>query len=153
MKINLYTIEKESKDDFTPLIKTYEKMVSKYAKLNIKQLFNKNIQKAQTLGCEKAQASYYETFLPYTQKGYNIVLDEDGEVLNSKQFSQIFSNNSEVNFFIGGAFGFSDEMIKKSNKTISLSKLTFAHKIAKLVLLEQVYRAFSIINGHPYHKE
>jgi len=57
-----------------------------------------------------------------------------------------------VKFFIGGAYGFEDEFLKQSNAVISLGKITMSHKIAKAVLLEQIYRAFSILSNHPYHK-
>jgi len=57
-----------------------------------------------------------------------------------------------VKFFIGGAYGLENSFLQKSDAVISLGKLTMSHKIAKAVLLEQVYRGFSILNNHPYHK-
>jgi len=57
-----------------------------------------------------------------------------------------------VKFFIGGAYGFEESFLKKSDKVISLGKITMSHKIAKAVLLEQIYRGFSILSNHPYHK-
>lgn len=57
-----------------------------------------------------------------------------------------------LNFFVGGAYGFEDSFLKKSNAVISLGKITMSHKIAKVVLLEQIYRGFSILSNHPYHK-
>ena len=57
-----------------------------------------------------------------------------------------------LNFFIGGAYGFEDDFLKKSDAVISLGKITMSHKIAKAVLLEQIYRGFSILTNHPYHK-
>ncbi len=57
-----------------------------------------------------------------------------------------------IKFFIGGAYGFEENFLKKSDQVISLGKLTMSHKIAKAVLLEQIYRGFSILTIHPYHK-
>ncbi len=57
-----------------------------------------------------------------------------------------------IQFYIGGAYGLEEEFLKKSDKIISLGKITMSHKIAKAVLLEQIYRGFSILSNHPYHK-
>jgi 23S rRNA (pseudouridine1915-N3)-methyltransferase len=57
-----------------------------------------------------------------------------------------------IKFFIGGAYGFDDAFLKKSDNVISLGNITMSHKIAKAVLLEQIYRGFSILSNHPYHK-
>lgn len=57
-----------------------------------------------------------------------------------------------VKFFVGGAYGFEDSFLKKSDAIISLGNITMSHKIAKAVLLEQIYRGFSILSNHPYHK-
>ncbi len=57
-----------------------------------------------------------------------------------------------LSFLIGGAYGFEEDFLNKGHAIISLSKLTMSHKIAKVVLLEQIYRGFSILSNHPYHK-
>lgn len=149
--ICIYTIEKNSRDEFESILKNYEKMISKYSKLKYNSIFSNKIAKAQDSSEQNAKKSYTEAFEPYL-KGYNIALHPDAKELDSFEFAKIFENNSNINFFIGGAYGFEESFLKKCNKTISLSKLTFSHKIAKVVLYEQIYRAFSIINGHPYHK-
>lgn len=150
-KINIYAIVKPSKDEFDNLSNEFIKMCSKYAKVEVHSIFNKNIAKAQTLGEKEAQKSYTDAFEPY-MKGYCIALDVLGEKMDSFQFSKTITNNSEVNFFIGGAFGFERNFLKKCNKSISLSSLTMAHKVVTLVLLEQVFRGLAIKNNHPYHK-
>jgi 23S rRNA (pseudouridine1915-N3)-methyltransferase len=127
-------------------------MISKYAKIEIHNLFNKHISKAQTIGETEARQSYSDVFEPKIQGGYNIALDVLGKKVDSFVFSKLFESNSTVNIYIGGAYGFSDEFLQKCDRVISLSDLTFAHKIANLVLLEQIFRGFCIINNHPYHK-
>ncbi|TLP40992.1 23S rRNA (pseudouridine(1915)-N(3))-methyltransferase RlmH [Arcobacter arenosus] len=150
-KINIYAIVKPSKDEFDKISNDFIKMCSKYAKVEVHCIFNKNIAKAQTISEIEAQKSYTQAFEPY-MKGYCIALDVLGKKLDSFEFSEIISNNNEVNFFIGGAFGFERDFLKKCNKSISLSSLTMAHKIVTLVLLEQVFRGLAIKNNHPYHK-
>lgn len=151
MKINVYSIEKNQSLHVKGLINEYIKMTSHYANISDEVLFNKRIAKAQTVDAKSAKASYSEAFLPHLN-GYNVCLDVQGKAVDSFEFAEIFKNEAKVNFFIGGAYGFEKEFLQKSQKIISLSALTYAHKIAKIVLYEQIYRGLSIINNHPYHK-
>jgi 23S rRNA (pseudouridine1915-N3)-methyltransferase len=151
MKINIYSIVKPSADDFDKLIKEFIKMSSKYAKVEVFYIFNKDISKAQTIGENESKEIYTKTYLPFL-KGYNIALDVLGKSLDSFSFSKLLEDKNEINFFIGGAYGFQREFLGKCDNVISLSNLTFAHKVATLVLSEQIFRSLSIINNHPYHK-
>ena len=151
MKINIYSIIKPSKDEFDVLIKEFIKMSSKYAKVEVFYIFNKNIAKAQTIGEKEAQLSYSETYEPLL-KGYNIALDVLGKKVDTYAFSALLENKNEVNFFIGGAYGFQREFLTKCDTIISLSDLTMAHKVANVVLTEQIFRSLCIQNNHPYHK-
>ena len=150
-KINIYSIIKPSKDEFDVLIKEFIKMSSKYAKVEVHYIFNKNIAKAQTIGEKEAQLSYSETYEPLL-KGFNIALDVLGKKVDTYAFSTLIEDKNEVNFFIGGAYGFQREFLVKCDVIISLSDLTMAHKVANVVLTEQIFRALSIQNNHPYHK-
>ena len=150
-KINIYSIIKPSKDEFDVLIKEFIKMSSKYAKVEVFYIFNKNIAKAQTIGEKESQQAYSDTYEPLL-KGYNIALDVLGKKLDTYAFSSLIDNKNEVNFFIGGAYGFQREFLNKCDSVISLSDLTMAHKIANIVLLEQIFRGLCISNNHPYHK-
>lgn len=150
-KINIYSIIKPSKDEFDVLIKEFIKMSSKYAKIEVFYIFNKNIAKAQTIGEKESQQAYSDTYEPLL-KGYNIALDVLGKKLDTYAFSSLIDNKNEVNFFIGGAFGFQREFLNKCDNVISLSDLTMAHKVANVVLCEQIFRALCIQNNHPYHK-
>lgn len=89
-------------------------------------------------------------------EGFTIVLDRRGEMLSSEEFAQkldkVMLSFSTITFVIGGSCGLSDEVINKANFVLSFGKITFPHEIMKLVLIEQIYRAFSINNNLPYHK-
>lgn len=150
-KINIYSIVKPSKDEFDILIKEFLKMSSKYAKVEVHYIFNKAIAKAQTIGEKEAQQAYSDTYEPLL-KGYNIALDVLGKKVDTYAFSSLIDNKNEVNFFIGGAYGFQREFLSKCDTVISLSDLTMAHKVANVVLTEQIFRALCIQNNHPYHK-
>lgn len=151
MKINIYAIVKPSRDEFDKLSNEFIKMCSKYAKVEVHNIFNKTISKAQTIGEKEAQVSYTKAYEPYLT-GHCIALDVLGKKLDSYEFANKIANDSEVNFFIGGAYGFERDFLNKCNSVISLSNLTMAHKVVTLVLLEQIFRGLAINNHHPYHK-
>lgn len=85
-----------------------------------------------------------------------ILLEERGKKFNSPKFSSWFNdfleNHDPIIFIIGGAAGHGKEVLDLPHDSLSLSEMTFPHKIARLLLIEQIYRAETIIKGHPYHK-
>lgn len=86
-----------------------------------------------------------------------IALDEHGSLPTSKaladKLAQYQQETQELYFVLGGAYGHGQTLLQRANYTLSLSKLTFPHQLAKLVLIEQLYRSHTIMTGHPYHKE
>jgi 23S rRNA (pseudouridine1915-N3)-methyltransferase len=150
-RIRVFSIEKEIKDEFETISQNYIKMISRYAKFEHNICFNKKIANAQKKDKVLAKKSYSEAYSDKANR-YSICLDESGKVYDSIKFSEIFKQEDEINFFIGGAYGFENSFLKQCDEVISLSRLTFSHKIAKIVLFEQIYRALSIVNNHPYHK-
>ena len=151
MNVRVFTIEKSSDKTLEAIANEYTKMISRFGKIEEIKIFNKHIASAQMIGEKEAKASYTKAYEPFL-KGYNIALDVQGESLSSEQFSALFDQDVNVNFFIGGAFGFEDAFLGKTQKIISLSRLTYAHKIAKVVLFDQIYRGLCIKNNHPSHK-
>ncbi len=90
-----------------------------------------------------------------SKNSYNIALDVNGKLVDSIDFCNIIkqhSSYSEITFIIGGAYGLDKDILSKADQIISLSKLTFPHIMARLILIEQIYRSYTIINNHPYHK-
>jgi len=152
MTINIYQIAKNDKDEFDLIVQNFIKMSKKFAKVEVHNMFNKNISKAQTIGQNEAQKSYSEVFEPKMKGNFNIALDVLGKKVDSFEFSNIINSYSNINFFIGGAYGFSRAFIRKCNIIVSFSDMTMAHKVANIVLLEQIFRGLCIKNNHPYHK-
>ena len=152
MNIELISIAKKEKTIYDPLYKELEKMISRFTTLKDTELFPKDVAKAHTISAEASQASYTKVLEPYIGKDYCITLHPDGKIIDSFEFSKLLDGKMSIKFFIGGAYGFEDEFITKSDAVISLGKITMSHKIAKAVLLEQIYRGFSILSNHPYHK-
>ena len=98
-----------------------------------------------------------QDLLKFVDDSYVITLDQKGEQLSSEEFAGLLSNlqlhgKSNIAFAIGGANGHHQSILEKSQKIISLGKMTLAHKLAKIVLIEQIYRAYTILEGHPYNK-
>ena len=133
-------------------IDEYSKRISKYNDIKLIEIndetttdINKNLKK------EEEQIRKYIDI-----KDYVIALDIDGKELTSQQLAttidNIFNYNSNITFIIGGSYGISDNLKKEANLRLSFSKLTFPHQLFRVILLEQIYRSFKIINNEVYHK-
>lgn len=152
MKIDIVSIAKKERSVYDNVNDELKKMISRFAKVEEIEIFNKDVTKAHTISPEASQQAYSKVLEPYISKDYSITLHPDGKIINSYEFSKLLNDKIAIKFFIGGAYGFEDAFLKKSDKVISLGKITMSHKIAKSVLLEQIYRGFSILSNHPYHK-
>jgi len=153
MKINIYIVDKKSKDKlYAPLIEHYIKIAKTFAKVEIFEIYTKEINKAHDISTEASQKSYTLALEPHLKGAYNIALDPESRELDSFEFSNLFKDRGIVNFYIGGAYGLESGFLGQCNQSISLGKITMSHKLAKVVLLEQVFRGLTILNNHPYHK-
>ena len=158
MKIKIYAIGK-IKDFYKLGVDEYVKRLSSYCKVEIIELkdesindnpSDKEIKKAIELEGKRVLASLKDN-------EYLISLDLNQKEMGSVEFSKYLSqklesNGASVSFVIGGSYGLSDELKNRANSSITLSKMTFPHQLARLVLLEQIYRAFKILNNETYHK-
>ena len=151
MKIKIYVVARKCLD-----CEEYVKMTRAFGvEIEIINIFNAKIQSAHKISLDSARTAYQSELEKYITSN-SIALDLGGKELDSAGFSEILRGEilrgkNSVEFFIGGAYGFGAEFLRKV-RSVSLSKLTFSHKIVPLILCEQIYRAFSIINHHPYHK-
>ncbi|CAM4116461.1 23S rRNA (pseudouridine(1915)-N(3))-methyltransferase RlmH [Campylobacter armoricus] len=151
MQINLLSIQKNNKDDFSKINEHYIKLIKKFCIFNDICIFNNKVALAQNTNAIEAKKSYTNAFNPY-KKGFCIALDEKGKELTSIEFAKLLQDKNEISFFIGGAYGFEQDFTTQMHTSIALSKMTLVHKFAKTMLLEQIYRAFCINTNHPYHK-
>lgn len=152
MNISLISIAKKERCLYDPLYQEQIKMISRFAKLDDIELFPKEVVKAHLIGPEASKSAYSKLLEPMLGKTYSIALHPDGKKCDSLAFSKLLCDKIAIQFFIGGAFGFEESFVSRCDSVISLSELTMSHKIAKAVLLEQIYRAFTLLNNHPYHK-
>ena len=132
-------------------IEEYQKRISKYTKLEIIELPDYNYDIKKTI---KEESDNIMKVL--NKNDYNILLDINGSLLSSVELSDkinnILINNSNITFIIGGSFGVSDEIKNMVNYKLSFSRMTFPHQLFRVILLEQIYRSFKIINHEEYHK-
>ena len=150
MKIKIYTISKKAHNcgDYGTMLKSFG------VDLEVISVMNARILGAQKKSPESARESYSAELAKFISADTsNFALDSKGKELDSIGFSNLLQNcgTKQVNFFVGGAYGFTSAFLSKMTN-LSLSKLTFSHKIVPLILSEQIYRAFCIANRHPYHK-
>ncbi len=133
-------------------IAEYEKRLSKYTKLDIIEVKDSNFKNINiTLIKEKELIEKY-----IDEKDYIITLELDGNMIDSNEFSSkidnIFNKHSNITFIIGGSYGIHSYIKERSNYKLSFSKMTFPHQLFRVMLLEQLYRAFTIKNNESYHK-
>jgi 23S rRNA (pseudouridine1915-N3)-methyltransferase len=152
MNIEIVSIAKKEKSLYDPLYKDLTKMISRFATVKDTEIYSKDVTKAHTISPQAAQKAYTKALEAYIGKDFCIILHPDGKLIDSFEFSKLLNDRMSVKFFIGGAYGFEKDFLEKSNAVISLGKITMSHKIAKVVLLEQIYRGFSLLSNHPYHK-
>ncbi len=150
-KIFVYAIGKKEHKCYECVYEELIKNAKKYATIEVVDIFNKKINQAQSGGL--AKESYTQALLPYLKEDrLNIALHPKAKELDSLEFAELFKEQSKIAFFIGGAYGFEDRFLERCDAKLSLSRLTMSHKIAKMVLLEQIFRALTIVHNHPYHK-
>lgn len=152
MKTTILSIAKKTRSDYDPIYQELQKMISRFADVEMKDVFSKDIAIAQNIDETSSKRAYSEAFFPYLDKSYAIALHPEGKILDSYEFSKLIDGRMSVNFFIGGAYGLEERFLERCDSVVSLGKITMSHKIAKAVVLEQIYRSFSILSGHPYHK-
>lgn len=159
MNIKIITVGKIKEKFYIDAILEYSKRLSSYCKLNIIEVNDE---------MTKENASVNEVNIVLRKEGerilksinnneYIIALAINGKKLNSIEFANKINDlgihsNSNICFIIGGSLGLSDDVLKKANMKLSFSDMTFPHQLMRVILLEQIYRAFRINNNEPYHK-
>lgn len=156
--INIICTGKIKEKYLKDAIDEYSKRLYKFCKLNILELPDKKIPDKSNLTIENEIKNIEsENVINHLKKDtYVICLDLKGKQFSSEEFAQdiqdISMQHSNITFIIGGSLGINEKLLNLSNQKICFSKMTFPHQLIRVFLLEQIFRAFKIINGETYHK-
>ena len=159
MRINIVCVGKIKEKYLKLGIDEFKKRLSKYCKLEIIELEDEkapeNLSDKEMLMIKEKEGK--KILSKIKDNSYVIALAIDGKNLSSEELAETINKVgvrgiSNITFVIGGSLGLSDEVLSRADYKLSFSKMTFPHQLMRLILLEQVYRAYRINNGEPYHK-
>ena len=159
MKIRIYCIGKIKEPFLKEGVLEYLKRLQPYAKTEIVEVADSKVsENPKEAEINKVKDEEGERVLKLLKPSeYLIGLDLNKDEFTSEEFAKFISKKmveggSSISFVIGGSYGLSDELKKRCNSFVTLSKMTFLHQMTRLILLEQIYRAFKILNNEVYHK-
>ncbi len=157
MKIVLFVVGKTTQEYLVEGIAKYQKRLQHYTQFEIFEISNiKNVKNLSNLELMKKEGRLILKQLQPSD--YLVLLDDKGKDFTSIKFANklqawMLNGKKRLVFVCGGAYGFSDELYQRQNEKLSLSKMTFSHQMVRLFFVEQVYRAYTILNNEPYHHE
>lgn len=157
MKITLLAIGKTDARYFIDAIGEYQKRLEHYIPYEMQIIPDLKNTKSLTIDQQKEKEG--ELILKALQPGdYLVLLDERGKEYSSMQFASYIEKkthtvNKRLVFVIGGPYGFSQAVYDKASEKLTLSRMTFSHQMIRLIFVEQLYRAMTILNNEPYHHE
>ncbi len=156
VKINVVAVGKVKEKYFTDGIAEYAKRLSKYCEFNLIEVSEENYSKIDSALINTVKEKECERILPHL-KGHVFVMAIEGKKLSSEKLAKTIKDLTDngtgvITFVIGGSYGVSDRIKTKADGLLSFSDMTFPHTLFRLMLTEQIYRAFSINNGSAYHK-
>ena len=159
MKITIITVGKIKEKYLKDAIAEYSKRLSRYCKLEILEVADeKTPDGASEIVEENIREKEGERILKLIKEdAYGITLEISGKMLTSEELADRIETlgiqgKSHLVFVIGGSIGLGREVLRRSDYALSFSKMTFPHQLMRVILLEQIYRSYRIINGEPYHK-
>lgn len=157
MTVELIVIGKTDSKEIAALVEMYARRVNFYCKFAVTAL--PDVRNTRNLTVKQQRTAEGEAILRQTTDGdYVVLLDERGEEMHSVEFAywlqkRMNSGVKRLVLVIGGPYGFSDEVYRRADAKLSLSRMTFSHQIVRAIFAEQIYRAFTILNNEPYHHE
>ncbi len=159
MEIRIICVGKIKTNEIKSLIENYEQKISHFNKIKIIELNESTFKQETQENINKAMLEEASLMQPFLNGSYNIALCIEGQEITSVELAQkiehVFTNNTSVkalNFIIGGSYGIHDSIKKQAHYKLSFSKMTFPHQLMRVILLEQIYRAFTINKNISYHK-
>lgn len=159
MKITVICVGKSNEKFYTDAVKEYAKRLSRYCKLDIIEVADeKTVENASEnvdLMIKRKEGDRILRNVP--DDSYVIAMAIEGKMMTSVELSEkindlAISGRSSITFIIGGSLGLAPEVMARADYKLSFSKMTFPHMLFRVMLLEQIYRSFRIINHEPYHK-
>ena len=159
MNIQILCVGKIKEDYFARGISEYLKRLSRYAKVEITEVEDERapetLSAAEIAVVKEREGARLSKFL--REDAVKIVLAIEGKSMPSEEFAEKINRyglagQSRIDFVIGGSLGLDPAVIKQADLLLSFSRFTFPHQMMRLILLEQIYRAFRILGGEPYHK-
>lgn len=159
LHIDIICVGKIKEQYLKDAVNEYSKRLSKYCSLNILELPDKQVpNNLNDKICENIKQFESKNILSHIKKdSYIVCLDLKGKQYTSNEFAQKLDNialnyNSNITFIIGGTLGMTNELLQKADELICFSKMTFPHQLIRVFLLEQIFRAFKILNNETYHR-
>lgn len=157
MKVTLLTVGKTDRDWVRQGLEIYVSRLRHYIPFTLTEI--PELKNVSALSREQIKTREGELILKNIRPSDDVILlDEHGKEYSSMQLAGILQDKinyecKDMVFVIGGAYGFSDTVYARANSKISLSKMTFSHQMVRTIFAEQLYRAFTIMKGEPYHHE
>lgn len=159
MKITVIVVGKVKEKFYREAVAEYEKRLGRYCKLEIIQVEDERTpdQAGEALETEIKRREAERIMKHIREDAYVVTLEIQGRMFDSVGFADRIGNlavqgTSHMQFIIGGSLGLHEMVCKRADLAVSFSKMTFPHQLMRVILLEQIYRAYRIINGEPYHK-
>jgi 23S rRNA (pseudouridine1915-N3)-methyltransferase len=159
MKIRVICVGKIKENFYTDAVEEYSKRLSKYCKLEIVELPDEKTpdNASDTVNAQIKEKEGKRILGSLSDSDYVCALAIEGKMLDSVELSQFIDRlgiegKSSIAFVIGGSLGLSGEVLSRADMKLSFSKMTFPHQLMRVILLEQIYRAYRIMKNEPYHK-
>ena len=157
MKITLLTVGKTDRDWVKQGLELYISRLKHYIPFSLIEI--PELKNVSALSTEQIKTKEGELILKHIRPADDLILmDERGKMYTSIEFAKVLQDKisyigKDIVFVIGGAYGFSQDVYDRANSKISLSKMTFSHQMVRAIFAEQLYRAFTLMRGEPYHHE
>lgn len=156
MNFSFWMVGKTNSLEFKDWENDFSKRLNSFINFNVETIDNiKHLKDAEIIKLEESK----KILSKLKKEDHLILLDEKGKSYTSRAFAESIqkllniSGSKRIIFLVGGAFGFHSSVYDRADGKISLSEMTFSHQLIRLIFMEQLYRAFAIINNHPYHNE
>ena len=157
MKITLLTVGKTDRDWVKQGLDIYMSRLKHYIPFSIVEI--PELKNVSSLSKDQIKSKEGELLFKNIRPTDDVILlDERGKEYSSTEFAKVLQDKitysgKDIVFIIGGAYGFSEDIYKRANSKMSLSRMTFSHQMVRAIFAEQIYRAFTIMRGEPYHHE